>query len=83
MLKKLNATIISAYGLAGLQASTLERIESAKVLVACRQAQAAAVIKRAENFEAIASSLRDEAADLRDEAVRAEKWAVKLEKTLA
>lgn len=83
MWKKLKAAQISAFGLSGLQASTVEQIDNAKVLSACRQAESAALIKRAENFESIANELREEAADKRDEATRADKWASKLEKTLA
>lgn len=83
MWKKLKAVQISAFGLSGLQAGVVQQISDAKVLIACRQAEAAAVIKRAENLEAIAESLRYEAADKSAEASRAEKWVARLEKTIA
>lgn len=83
MWKKLKAAQIGAFGLAGLQAGTREQIDSALVLQAVRESESKALISRAENFEAIAKSLREESSDKLDEAARAAKWASKLEKTLA
>lgn len=83
MWKKLKAAQISAFGLSGLQAGTRDQINNALVLQAVRESEAKAVIARAENFEAVAKSLREEASDKLDEANRASKWAAKLEKTLA
>lgn len=83
MWKKLKEAQIGAFGLSGLQAGTREQISSALVLQAVRESEAKAVIARAENFEAVAKQLREEASDKLDEATRAAKWAAKLEKTLA
>jgi hypothetical protein len=83
MFKKISAAIVSAGGLSALQASTQSQIDSANVLIACRQQEAAAIDARASNFENVAEQLRQEAADKREEATRAGKWAAKLEKTLA
>lgn len=83
MWKKLKEAQISAFGLSGLQAGTRGQISNALVLQAVRESESKALIARAENFEAIAKSLREESADKLDEATRAAKWASKLEKTLA
>lgn len=83
MWSKLKAARISAFGLSGLQAGTQKQIDDAKVLIACRQSESAALIERAENLKATANTLRQEAYVLTHEADRAEKWVAKLEKTLA
>lgn len=83
MWSKIKASSIGAIGLSGLQASAVSQINNARILVAVREAEAKAIIERAENFESIAKALREEANDKYDEASRAGRWATKLERTLA